>query len=114
MNATTWTSWPNWFWNPAAIHCPFAPLGGMPRMRTNMKPEVITSEVSTMPAAQTHRERRTGRKARMPDAIMRSTPTVVPMRGQLIGVLYGIGTGVNWESCSASGPASKPLTGGKL
>ena len=94
MNATTWTSCPNWFWYPGAIHWPFAPLWGMPRMRTNMKPEVMTSEVSTVPAAHVQRERSTGRKTRMPERIMRPTPTAVPYLAQSIGALYGIGTGV--------------------
>ena len=59
-----------------------------------MKPEVMTSEVSTVPAAHVQRERRTGRKTRMPERMMSPTPTAVPYLAQSIGALYGMGTGV--------------------
>lgn len=74
-----------------------------------MKPEVMTSEVSTSPAAHAQRERRTGSMTRMPESAMSVKPAAVPYLAQSIGALYGIGTGVQAESCSASGPASKPL-----
>ena len=89
-----------------------APLAGMPRMRTNMKPAVMTSEVRTVPAAQAQRERRMGRKKRMPERTMSVTPAAVPYLAKSMGALYGIATGVYAESCSASGPASKPLGAG--
>ena len=78
-------------------------------MRTNMKPEVMTSEVSTMPAAHAQRERMTGSRTRMLESAMSTKPAVVACLAQSIGALYGMGTGVQAESCSASGPASKPL-----
>ena len=87
MNETTWTSWPNWFWYPGAIHWPFAPLLGIPRMRTNMKPDVMTSEVRTMPIAQAQRERRTGSNTRTPERRMSVTPAAVPYLPQSTGAL---------------------------
>ena len=78
-------------------------------MRTNMKPEVMTSEVSTSPAAHAQRERMTGSRTRTPESAMSVKPAVVAYFAQSIGALYGMGTGVQAESCSASGPASKPL-----
>ena len=78
-------------------------------MRTNMKPEVMTNDVSTMPVAHAQRERMMGSMTRMPESAMSVKPAAVPYLAQSIGALYGMGTGVQAESCSASGPASKPL-----
>lgn len=78
-----------------------------------MKPEVMTSEISTVPIAQAQRERRMGRKNLMPERTIKVMPAVVPYLDQSIGALYGIRTGVYCESCSARGPASNPLYGAR-
>jgi hypothetical protein len=62
--------------------------------------------------AQVQRLRRTGARNRIDKAPDRAKKATVPHLAQLIGGRNGIRTGVNAESCSASGWASKPLSKG--
>jgi hypothetical protein len=82
-------------------------------MRVNIKPDVITRMVRIVILAQTQRLRRTGAKYRRDKTPDRAKKTTVPHMAQLMGGRNGMGTGVNCESCSARGWASKPLSKGK-
>jgi hypothetical protein len=82
-------------------------------MRVNIKPDVITRMVRIVIHAQTQRLRRTGAKYRRDKTPDRAKKTTVPHMAQLMGARNGIGTGVKFESCSARGWASKPLSKGR-
>jgi hypothetical protein len=60
MDATTLTSRPYWLEYPPAIQLPSAAEWGLPRIRTNMKPDVMTSEVTIVVNAHVQRFIRAG------------------------------------------------------
>lgn len=62
-----------------------------------------------MPAAHVHLDLSMGETKRSVATNNTANAAMLPQRDQLNGALYGMGTGVWCESCSAKGPASKPL-----
>ena len=72
----------------------------------------MTKDVKTVIAAQVQRLLRTGAMNRIDKRADREKKANVPHIAQSIGARYGMGTGVNAESWSASGLASKPLSKG--
>ena len=58
---------------------------GMLRMRVNMKPDVMTSEVRTVMAAQVQRLRRMGARNRIARTNARPRVPIVPQRAQSMG-----------------------------
>ena len=65
----------------------------------------MTSDVSTVPTAQVHFDFKTGEMKRRVATKRSADAAKVPQRDQLNGGLYGMGTGVWCDSCSARGPA---------
>lgn len=105
MANTICTSRPNWFCGAGATQPPSRPIHGDSRMRVNMYPEVMTSERKMVEMAHGQMLSRMV----IPFPSRRATPsamTPAPMvahRSHANGVLYGMGTGVAFESSSASG-----------
>jgi hypothetical protein len=75
----------------------------------NIYPDIITRLVRIVNVAQTQRLRRTGARNLMDKAPDRMKKDTVPHIAQFMGGRYGMGAGVNEESFSARGWASKPL-----
>lgn len=81
----------------------------MPLIRTNIKPEVMTSIVDMTMIAQVQRLAIIGRTKRAASVQKRSVAATVNTSPQSIGALYGMGVGVKLDICRANSFASLPL-----
>jgi len=69
----------------------------------------MTSDVTTVHAAHVQRLCRIGAIKRRVTTKAKMAKAKIAQRAQSVGGLYGIGTGVWGDKCSANGPASNPL-----